>query len=196
MVDDTCYQLDFENFEEAKSIFYALESDEIRSLIHSLVFKDAKRVITKSLLMRLDLALLCREKGVRINSQRFNNSVCNQLSIFDWRRIVSPEFGTRCRISHNRPSSAKIGSNTARLGRTLIARVLPLVLYNLQICVKIISTNLKKVSDHYLLIPYFIINFVNKCWKDNTIKKKCLRCFGCKFENRRVSIKENNDESR
>lgn len=82
MVDDTCYQLDFENLEEAKSIFFALMSDEIQSLIHSLVFNDAKRVVTKNLLMRLDLVQLCRDKDVKINSQRFNNSACNQLSLF------------------------------------------------------------------------------------------------------------------
>lgn len=83
MVDDTCYQLDFDNLEEAKSIFFALTSDEIQSLIHSLVFNDAKRVVTKNLLMRLDLVQLCRDKDMKINSQRFYNSACNQLSIFD-----------------------------------------------------------------------------------------------------------------
>lgn len=83
MVDDTCYQLDFESLEEAKSIFFALTSDEIQTLIHSLVFKDAKRVVTKNLLMRLDLVQLCREKNIKISSQRFNNSAYNQLSLFD-----------------------------------------------------------------------------------------------------------------
>lgn len=83
MVDDTCYQLDFDNLEEAKCILDALNSNEIRSLLQSLVFKDAKRVVTKSLLMRLDLAQLCRDKGITIASQRFSNGVVQQLSLFD-----------------------------------------------------------------------------------------------------------------
>lgn len=83
MVDDTCYQLDFDSLEEATYIFEALNSNEIHSLLQSLVFKDAKRVITKSLLMRLDLAQLCREKGMKINTQRFNVSACHQLSLFE-----------------------------------------------------------------------------------------------------------------
>lgn len=82
MVDDTCYQLDFDSLEEAKCILDALNTDEICSLLQSLVFKDAKRVITKSLLMRLDLAQLCKDKGTTIASQRFNNGVVQQLSLF------------------------------------------------------------------------------------------------------------------
>lgn len=83
MVDDTCYQLDFENIEEAKHILDALTSSEIQSLLQSLAFKDSKRVITKSLLMRIDLVRICREKGISINSQRFNDSICSQLSLFE-----------------------------------------------------------------------------------------------------------------
>ncbi len=83
MVDDTCYQLDFDSLEEANCILDALNSDEICSLLQSLVFRDAKRVVTKSLLMRLDLAQLCRDKGIAIDSQRFNNGAFQQLSLFD-----------------------------------------------------------------------------------------------------------------
>ena len=83
LVDDTCYQLDFCNYEEAKCIYDALNSNEIQSLLHSLIFKDAKRVVTKNLLMRLDLAQFCKDKGLTINSQRFANSSYQQLSLFD-----------------------------------------------------------------------------------------------------------------
>lgn len=55
----------------------------MKFLLQSLVFKDAKRVVTKSLLMRLDLAQLCRDKGLRIPTQRFDNTACHQLSIFE-----------------------------------------------------------------------------------------------------------------
>ncbi len=83
MVDDTCYQLDFDNYEEAKSIYDALNSQEIQSLLQALVFKDAKRVVTKSLLMRLDLAQVCKDKGRKVNSQRLINGSVQQLSLFD-----------------------------------------------------------------------------------------------------------------
>lgn len=83
MVDDTCYQLDFDSLDEAKCILEALNSDEICSLLQSMVFKDAKRVVTKSLLMRLDLVQFCKDKGIRIASQRFDNGVSQQLSLFD-----------------------------------------------------------------------------------------------------------------
>lgn len=61
IVDDTCYQLDFDNLDEAKYVFEALNSREIQSLLQSLMFKDSKRVVTKTLLMRLDLQRRCRE---------------------------------------------------------------------------------------------------------------------------------------
>ncbi len=83
MIDDTCYQLDFDSFEEATCIFDVLNGNEISSLIQSLVFKDAKRVVTKGLLMRLDLVQLCREKGINLSTQRFNDSTYHQLSLFD-----------------------------------------------------------------------------------------------------------------
>lgn len=83
LVDDTCYQLDFNDYEEAKLIYDALNSDELQSLLNSLIFKDAKRVVTKSLLMRLDVAQLCHDKGLRINSNRYVNSSIRQPSLFD-----------------------------------------------------------------------------------------------------------------
>lgn len=83
MIDDTCYQLDFNSLEEAKYILTALNSSEIQALLQSLVFKDSKRVVTKSLLMRLDLEQFCREKGMSIESQRFNSRACQQLSLFE-----------------------------------------------------------------------------------------------------------------
>jgi len=83
MVDDTCYQLDFEDREEAMCLYNALNSEEIQSLLKSLIFFDAKRVVTKSLLMRLDLAGVCRKNGVKIDSNRFNCSLYKQLPLFD-----------------------------------------------------------------------------------------------------------------
>lgn len=83
MVDDTCYQLDFDSPEDATAILNALNSTEIQSLLQSLVFKDAKRVVTKSLLMRLDLAKYCSDNGINIDSQHLSASSSHQLSLFD-----------------------------------------------------------------------------------------------------------------
>lgn len=84
IVDDTCYQLDFDNLDEAQSVLKILHSNEIQSLLKSLIFMDAKRVVTKSLLMRLDILQLCRAKGLNINDSFSNKSSCRQLSLFDW----------------------------------------------------------------------------------------------------------------
>lgn len=83
LVDDTCYQLDFNNYEEAKTIYDALNSKEIQSLLCSLIFKDAKRVVTKSLLMRLDVTQLCVDRGIIINTERFISNMIRQPSLFD-----------------------------------------------------------------------------------------------------------------
>lgn len=74
MVDDTCYQLGFDNEEEARSLLNAVSSHPIQSLLKSLVFPDSKRVITKTILMRLNLSLLCKGK---------NPVESRQLSLFD-----------------------------------------------------------------------------------------------------------------
>lgn len=81
MVDDTCYQLDFNNYDEALIIFNALNSPEIQSLLQSLIFKDAKRVVTKNLLMRLDLTRLCNEKEINLN--QLTGCETHQLSLFE-----------------------------------------------------------------------------------------------------------------
>lgn len=83
VLDDTCYQLDFDNIEEARIVYDALHSIEIQSLLKSLVFSDAKRVVTKGLLMRLNLSKLCEEKGICVKSQRFDKGIEAQLSLFD-----------------------------------------------------------------------------------------------------------------
>lgn len=83
MVDDTCYQIDFETMGEAACLYQAICSDEMQSLLDSLVFTDAKRVVTKSLLMRLDLVRLCNEKGIVLNTARFNEGLCAEKGLFD-----------------------------------------------------------------------------------------------------------------
>ena len=54
MLDDTCYFLGFDSVDEAICVHHLLNGTEIQNLLNSLVFWDAKRVITKDVLMRLD----------------------------------------------------------------------------------------------------------------------------------------------
>jgi hypothetical protein len=54
MLDDTCYFLGFDSLEEASLAIYCLNQPEIQNLLCSIVFWNAKRVITKEILMRLD----------------------------------------------------------------------------------------------------------------------------------------------
>lgn len=81
IVDDTCYQLAFDNFEEAKCVYDALNSSEIQSLLKSLIFRDAKRVVTKAVLMRLDITQLCEDNNWKISSKNSDSPL--QLSFFD-----------------------------------------------------------------------------------------------------------------
>ena len=83
MVDDTCYQLDFDNEKEAIDIYNALCSQEIQALLKSLVFMDSKRVVTKNLLMRLDLVKYCDKKGISLGSSHYKKNGHSQLSLFD-----------------------------------------------------------------------------------------------------------------
>ncbi len=83
MVDDTCYQLDFDDLEEATNIYDAINSNEIQSLIKSLVFRDAKRVITKSLLMRLNLTQYCNDNGLEVHQDNHTEEKSRQLYLFD-----------------------------------------------------------------------------------------------------------------
>lgn len=54
MLDDTCYLLGFDNYDEARVAQSILNSNPVQLFIQSLLFVDAKRVINKDLLMRID----------------------------------------------------------------------------------------------------------------------------------------------
>jgi hypothetical protein len=55
LLDDTCYFIGFDNIEQAQTIQSQLNSAEMQDFIQSFMFTDAKRAITKSLLMRIYL---------------------------------------------------------------------------------------------------------------------------------------------
>ena len=55
MLDDTCYFVGFETIEEAKMTQKILNSTRVQSFLKAIIFSDAKRPITKDVLMRIDI---------------------------------------------------------------------------------------------------------------------------------------------
>jgi len=55
MLDDTCYFIGFDSLEEAEIVQNLLNQPETQKFIESFMFTDAKRAITKDLLMRISL---------------------------------------------------------------------------------------------------------------------------------------------
>ena len=55
MLDDTCYMLGFDNMNDALITQHLLKSASVQTFVRALLFTDAKRVINKDLLMRIDL---------------------------------------------------------------------------------------------------------------------------------------------
>ena len=56
LLDDTCYFIGFDTLEEAQNIQNLLNQSETQEFIESFIFTDAKRAITKDLLMRIGFA--------------------------------------------------------------------------------------------------------------------------------------------
>ena len=55
MLDDTCYFIGFDTLIEAEITRFLLNKNTTQDFIQSIAFKDSKRMITKDLLMRIDL---------------------------------------------------------------------------------------------------------------------------------------------
>jgi len=68
MLDDTCYFIGFDDQTEAEIIFEVLKSEEIKEFLSSLIFNDAKRSVTKDLLMRIDISAAMKNKNIRKNN--------------------------------------------------------------------------------------------------------------------------------
>jgi hypothetical protein len=58
LLDDTCYFIGFDNLEDAQITQFLLNKPETQELIESFMFTDAKRAITKDLLMRICLTTI------------------------------------------------------------------------------------------------------------------------------------------
>lgn len=63
MLDDTCYFIGFDTLEQAEYVWSLLNSSEVENLLQSISFKDSKRMITKDVLMRIDLKKLAQKRG-------------------------------------------------------------------------------------------------------------------------------------
>lgn len=89
MLDDTCYVLGFDTLEEAKMIQGLLNTKQVQEFIKSIVFTDAKRVINKEVLMRIDLLKLIEhlsnlEKQEKQQYYKYlkSNIIPTQMSLF------------------------------------------------------------------------------------------------------------------
>jgi hypothetical protein len=79
MLDDTCYFLGFDTLIEAEITRFLLNKKETQDFIRSIAFNDAKRMITKDLLMRIDLTKI-------INNTNFGElkTKIGNISTHDW----------------------------------------------------------------------------------------------------------------
>jgi len=68
MLDDTCYFIGFDSLEKAQVVQKILNSEVVQNFLKAIIFLDAKRPITKDILMRIDLEkaynLLQLEKNI------------------------------------------------------------------------------------------------------------------------------------
>lgn len=84
MLDDTCYFIGFDTIEQAEYVWDLLNSDIVENLLKSISFKDAKRMITKDILMRIDLKKVAHIKqGGTWPFDTLEKGQKSQLSLFD-----------------------------------------------------------------------------------------------------------------
>ena len=64
MLDDTCYFIGFDTFEQAEFVWRLLNTELVTNFLKSISFKDAKRMITKEILMRIDLKKVAKIEDI------------------------------------------------------------------------------------------------------------------------------------
>ncbi len=92
MLDDTCYFIGFDKIEYAVYTLILLNSTKTEAFLKSITFSDAKRVFTKDLLMRLDLANLANTiSRFEVEKQIINlNAKYNlDISISQWDSFIN-----------------------------------------------------------------------------------------------------------
>ena len=55
MLDDTCYYISFDDYDEAYITMLILNSDVVQRFLKNIVFLDSKRPYTKKILKRIDV---------------------------------------------------------------------------------------------------------------------------------------------
>jgi hypothetical protein len=74
LLDDTCYFIGFDTLKEAKAAQSLLNKPDTQAFIASFMFADAKRAITKDLLMRIclkEFAASFQEKNWSLQTELF-----------------------------------------------------------------------------------------------------------------------------
>ena len=87
MLDDTCYFLSFNSLTFAAFTTILLNSTTARNFLNSIIFTDSKRVITKDILMRLDifkLANLFTKEMIRLEVLNFEQNNEININIDEW----------------------------------------------------------------------------------------------------------------
>lgn len=87
ILDDTCYLIGFESERIAQITLKILNGRYAQNLLHSLMFADAKRIINKDLLMRLDLKAIVNKyspESLAISDSEFHEyqSLLSGCSLF------------------------------------------------------------------------------------------------------------------
>lgn len=63
MADDTCYIIGFDNKEDARFVAKLFNDEKTKKFIRSVSFEDAKRIVNKELLMRIDVGEVAKCSG-------------------------------------------------------------------------------------------------------------------------------------
>jgi hypothetical protein len=77
MLDDTCYFIGFDDFKQAETIWKLLNTNMVSDFLKQISFSDAKRMITKDVLMRIDLwklvNIIKRQEDSEIEELKLDN---------------------------------------------------------------------------------------------------------------------------
>lgn len=89
MLDDTCYFLGFDDLKSAVAVQTLLNTDIVKSFLQSITFVDAKRMITKDVLMRIDLKKVLMISNIDEIVEQAN---CNIMALEAQMRIAIDDF--------------------------------------------------------------------------------------------------------
>lgn len=87
MLDDTCYFIGFDNVEFAAYCYCLLNSPYAFHFLKSITFKDAKRIFTKDILMRIDIYKLASAVGfetIKNEITKLNNENALEVNLNRW----------------------------------------------------------------------------------------------------------------